>query len=107
MIFLPSNCFSEKISLKTKQKLQIGDMDVCWNRMTGLLPCHEYRCKTGHKHHQQMIQKITPVDTESKLHNKIYNRLHLKHAPIQLLFTEQIDQINLQLIFRAFVKLHK
>ena len=72
--------------MKTKQKKQISDMDIRWDRMTGLLPYHKYRCKTEHQHHQQIIQKITPVDTESKLHNKIYNRLHLKHAPIQLLF---------------------
>ena len=72
--------------MKTKQKKQISDMDIWWDRMTGLLPYHKYRCKTEHQHYQQIIQKITPVDTESKLHNKIYNRLHLKHAPIQLLF---------------------
>ena len=60
--------------------------------MTGLLPCHKYRCKTEHQHHQQIIQKITPVDTESKLHYKIINRLHESFDMMQLLFTEQIDQ---------------
>ena len=80
--------------MKTKQKKQISDMDIWWDRMTGLLPYHKYRCKTEHQHYQQIIQKITPVDTESKLHNKIYNRLHESINLMQFYFAEQIDQKN-------------
>lgn len=74
--------------------------------MMELLPYHKYRCKTEHKHHQQIIQKITRVDTEPKNSYKNYNRLHWRFTLMQFSFSEQIYQRNLHLFFRAFVKLH-
>lgn len=39
--------------------------------MMELLPYHQYKQNTKHKHCQQIIQKITRLDTDSKLHIKI------------------------------------
>lgn len=63
-----------------------------------MLPYHKYQCKTVHKHQQQIINKITPVDTESKTTYKIHNRLHWRFTLMQFSFAEQIYQKRIQFL---------
>lgn len=55
-----------------------------------LLPYHKYLDKIVHKHHQQIIQKITPINTDSKLHIKIITDCTREFTLMQFSFAEQI-----------------